>query len=70
MRGPPRVSGQVIGGEAWRPLTPELETALYRMVQEALTSVALHARVRRVTVLLWANQDARGVQIEDKPVSG
>ena len=36
---------------------PDVETAAYRIVQEALTNVARHAGVNDVTVRLWANQD-------------
>lgn len=49
-----------------RRFAPEIETAIYRLVQEALTNVARHARVDEVTVRLWANQASIGVQIEDK----
>ncbi len=45
---------------------PEVETAAYRIVQEALTNVARHAGVSEVTVRLWADQDTLGVQIEDQ----
>ncbi len=45
---------------------PEVETAAYRIVQEALTNVARHAGVSEVTVRLWASQDTLGVQIEDQ----
>jgi len=45
---------------------PEVETAAYRIVQEALTNVARHAGVGEVTVRLWADQDALGVQVEDQ----
>ncbi|MBC8446936.1 MAG: PAS domain S-box protein [Chloroflexi bacterium] len=45
---------------------PEVETAAYRIVQEALTNVARHAGVSEVMVRLWANQDTLGVQIEDQ----
>jgi signal transduction histidine kinase len=44
----------------------ELETAIYRIVQEALTNVARHAGVREVTVKLWADQDTLGMQVEDQ----
>jgi signal transduction histidine kinase len=42
-----------------------LETAAFRIVQEALTNVARHAQVSRVTVRLWADPHRLGVQIED-----
>jgi len=48
-----------------RRFAPEVETAAYRIVQEALTNVARHAGVGEVTVRLWADQDMLGVQIED-----
>lgn len=44
---------------------PELETAVYRIVQEALTNVARHAGTNRVAVRLWATPQMLGVQIED-----
>jgi signal transduction histidine kinase len=44
----------------------EIETALYRIVQEALTNVARHAGVDEVTVRVWASPDTLGVQIEDR----
>lgn len=47
-------------------LPKTLETAVYRIIQEALTNVARHANVREVTVRLWADSEALGVQIEDK----
>jgi signal transduction histidine kinase len=43
-----------------------VETAAYRVVQEALTNVARHAGVREVTVRLWANNEYLGAQIEDR----
>ena len=46
-------------------LVPEIETALYRIIQEALTNVAKHAQAARVSVVL--NRGPRGVTavIED-----
>jgi signal transduction histidine kinase len=49
-----------------RRFAPEVETAAYRIVQEALTNVVRHAGVSEVTVRLWADQDRLGVQIEDR----
>ncbi|MEP7270068.1 MAG: PAS domain S-box protein [Acidobacteriota bacterium] len=46
--------------------TTEQETALYRIVQEALTNVARHSSVKHVAVRLWATQNTLGVQIEDE----
>ena len=46
----------------------EMETAVYRVVQEALTNVARYARVNRVTVRLWSTLQSLGVQIEDRGV--
>ena len=44
----------------------DLETAIYRVVQEGLTNVARHAGVDEVVVRLWAHEDALYVQIEDQ----
>lgn len=44
----------------------EVETAAYRIVQEALTNVARYAGVEEVTVRLWADDRTLGVQVEDK----
>jgi PAS domain S-box-containing protein len=43
----------------------EVETAAYRIVQEALTNVARHAGTREATVRIWLDQDLLSVQIED-----
>jgi GAF domain-containing protein len=48
-----------------RRFAAETETAVYRIVQEALTNVARHGRVEDVTVRLWATDDVLGVQVED-----
>lgn len=45
---------------------PEVETATYRIVQEALTNIARHAGVREVAIRLWANEDCLGAQVEDR----
>jgi len=44
---------------------PEIETAAFRMVQEALTNVARHASVDRVTVRAWSDESSLGVQVVD-----
>jgi PAS domain S-box-containing protein len=48
--------------------TLEIETAIYRIVQEALTNVARHAKVDRVTVRIWSDDSTLGVQVEDDGV--
>jgi len=48
-----------------RRFPPEVETAVYRIVQETLTNVARHANVREAVVRLWADKDSLAVQIED-----
>jgi len=45
---------------------PELETAAYRIVQEALTNVARHADVSVAWVSLWLEEEILVVRIEDK----
>ena len=49
-----------------RRFGPKVETAAYRIVQEALTNVARHADVNEVTVRLWAEQNTLNVQVEDR----
>lgn len=44
----------------------EIETAVFRIVQEALTNVARHAQVSTATVRLWADASTISAQIEDK----
>lgn len=47
---------------------PEIETAAYRIVQEALTNIARHADVNEVTVSCASDSDALRVQIQDRGV--
>ncbi|MHB1160417.1 MAG: GAF domain-containing protein [Chloroflexota bacterium] len=55
---------QVLGLEGVR-LSPRVETTVYRIVQEALTNVARHARAHRAAVLLERRQDRLVVIVED-----
>ena len=43
----------------------KLETAVYRIVQEALTNIARHAGVKTAVVRIWQAGGRLGVQIED-----
>jgi signal transduction histidine kinase len=47
-------------------LPPPVETAAYRIVQEALTNVARHAAVDEATVRLWAGPDLLNIQVIDR----
>jgi signal transduction histidine kinase len=44
---------------------PDIEIAVYRIVQEALTNAARHAETPAVEVRLWTTHETLGVQIED-----
>ena len=48
-----------------RRFRPEVETAAYRLVQEALTNVARHAKVDHATVRVWVDQRTLWIEIED-----
>ena len=58
------VDFQSIGLDGMR-LPSRVETALYRIAQEALTNVARHASAQRVTVLLERRRDRVVVIVED-----
>lgn len=47
-------------------LPVRLETAIFRIVQEALTNAARHARVKELSVRLWTNSDHAGLQVRDE----
>jgi PAS domain S-box-containing protein len=51
-----------------RRFDSEVETAVFRIVQEALTNVARHAQVSTACVRLWADFGTISAQIEDKGV--
>ena len=51
-----------------RRFASDVETAAYRIVQEALTNVARHAGVKNATVRLWADGTMLGMQIEDQGI--
>ena len=45
---------------------PEVETAAYRIIQEALTNVARYAGVKEVEVIMMTHQDTLHIKVEDK----
>jgi len=49
-----------------RRFSPDVETAAYRIVQEALTNVARHAGVGEATVRIQADERALRLEIEDR----
>lgn len=48
-----------------RRFSPEIETAAYRIVQEALTNVARHSGATQADVHVWSSEDVLSVQVED-----
>ncbi len=58
------VDFQTVGLNGER-LSPPIETALYRIVQEALTNVAKYAQARHVSVLLEKRSDQISAIVED-----
>jgi PAS domain S-box-containing protein len=60
-----RVSFKNSGLEGKR-FAPEVETAAYRIVQEALTNIARHAGVTEATVRVWTDERKLIIQIEDE----
>jgi PAS domain S-box-containing protein len=54
-------------GEEARP-TPVLETAVYRLVQEALNNVAKHAMARRAELTVRSSRNAIEIEIKDNGV--
>jgi signal transduction histidine kinase len=49
-----------------RRLRPAVETAAYRIIQEALTNVARHAGAKEAIVLVWTDGASLYLQIEDR----
>jgi signal transduction histidine kinase len=53
------------GGPDEAPLDPELQSTVYRVVQEALTNVAKHAQATRAEVKVTRNQAQLEIEISD-----
>lgn len=60
-----RIAVDLRSHDADRRFPAAVETAAYRIIQEALTNVARHAGVATVTVQLWGEPSRLAVQIED-----
>ncbi|MDA8189708.1 MAG: cache domain-containing protein [Dehalococcoidales bacterium] len=58
-----KVHVETVGDE--RRLPPEIETALYRAVQEAITNIAKHAHAENVSLTLDFDESGVTVEIED-----
>jgi signal transduction histidine kinase len=62
-RAPLHIDVEVIGEP--RPIPPAVKTALFRVVQEALTNVIKHAQARHVKVYLSYANGKVGARVED-----
>jgi PAS domain S-box-containing protein len=51
-----------------RRLPGEVETAVYRLVQESLANVSRHAKVPSASLKVWADQDSVYLEAEDKGI--
>ncbi|MFQ5666680.1 MAG: sensor histidine kinase, partial [Candidatus Binatia bacterium] len=49
-----------------RRFTPDLETAVYRIIQEALTNVSRHAGVNEASVRVWVDEGTLRLQVTDE----
>jgi signal transduction histidine kinase len=65
-RAPLAVSVEVIGEP--RPIPSAVKTALFRVVQEALTNVARHAQVASAQVRLRREADRVSLRVQDRGV--
>ncbi len=59
------VQFELVGVEPSTRLPGEIETALFRIIQESLTNVAVHAQASHVDVLLSQRSDCLVMMIED-----
>ncbi len=59
------IVARLSGSEFVPRLPPNVELVLFRMVQEALTNVAKHARARKVAITVESSEGAACLHIED-----
>lgn len=63
--GGPALGAEIAVADASGRLDPELETAVYRVVQEALHNVLKHAGAHQATLRAWRSADQVHLQISD-----
>lgn len=51
-----------------RRFSTQVETTAFRVIQEALTNVARHAQVNRVTVQAWTANNQLNIQVKDEGI--
>jgi len=59
---------EIIGGDLLGRMPQQVETLMYRVVQEALTNVSRHAKADTVTVRVWIENGALKCSISDDGV--
>jgi signal transduction histidine kinase len=60
-----RLEVRLRAGDLGGPLAPDVEVAIYRVVQEALTNIVRHARATRAEVTIARRDGAVAVDVED-----
>ena len=61
-------NGPLNGEKDFQRLSPEIETALYRVVQEAINNIARHAAARNVEIKLELQDNTATVSIVDNGI--
>lgn len=51
-----------------RRFSPQVESTVYRILQESMTNIARHSSATEVTIILWSDNKRLGLQVEDNGI--